>query len=371
MQKQGFKRHYVVPTAFPASVTFSREEFNLDLVLADQDAYNIFRMNVRNLDGGALQLKKRELGDQPFTAADLATCLASGKELFTGYQHDGPELACGICLRPFQPILIPFEGRDGQKGNGGNFLVLNAAKVADMQKSLLAALGEVEGKRVFGEVSKIAAETTAAIMGDVPIPSRAVVLPVCKNCRETRQKAGFRDFYHACSTVKELLPNVDKKIEIRQTVNAVSAALGGYKRREQHATSSGPAFNRHDRRDEREHKPRVDWHGAQLEANTADALTAAGYLNLTDAITAAENGKLLEQGIAHAGSIGPITFALKRAMESRQVVGNAKSASTLASRTAPGATPVIAKGKSRKTRTVDVPVDRTKRGGAVKLSDLR
>jgi len=70
-----------------------------------------------------------------------------------------------------------------------------------------------------------------------------------------------------------------KKIEVRQTVNAVSAALGGFHQRRpaQHAVSAGPANNRGNRnREQRERKPRVDWNGAQLEANTAEALNPAG-----------------------------------------------------------------------------------------------
>jgi len=368
------KRHFTVPTNFPASVTFQRDAVNVDLVLTDKDAYDAFRMNVRNLDGGALLAKRNELGGMPFTAADLAACLASGKELFTGYQQDGPEVACGICLRPFQPILVPYVDRDGKKGQGGNFLILNTVKISAMKDSLLAALGETEGSRVFGEIAKIASEVTISIMGDTPVPSRAVALPVCKGCREQRQKT-YRDFYHSRSTVKELLPTIDKKIEIRTTVNAVSEALGGFQRRDrqQHAVSSGPAFNRGrgDRRDEqRERKPRTDWHGAQLENNTADALTAAGY-TLANALEAAENGELIAKGIAHPGSVGPITFALKRASEGRQIVGNSRSAATLASRHAPGAMPVPTPTKKSKPKTVDITADRAKKGGAVKLSDLR
>ncbi len=68
---------------------------------------------------------------------------------------------------------------------------------------------------------------------------------------------------------------------------------------------------------------------------------------------AAESGELLEKGIAHEGSIVPITFALKRALESSTTVGEAHVASArpnAAARraSAPGARP------QRKSREVEV-----------------
>ncbi len=326
---------------------------------ADKATMQAFFSNLKGFDEGAF----RDIAAQAPTAEfnggtpvailnvdNLRSALRAGEELFTGFEPDGNPRDCGICGQEFQPVRIPFNHRDGSPGVGGNFATLKTEKLDEL-------IGK--GGDLAARVQTVSDAMTKEVMGNEPVPSRAKLLPVCKDCREMLQVPTF-----ALETAREGLLGADKKIGVVADRFAAAEVLG---RPPRHAVGSGPSNGRRfDNRNDRPQKPRVDWHGADLEEATAVALTAAGYSNLADALRAAENGDLLAKGVAHAGSIGPITFALKRAGESRTIVGEGRAVSARDIHEAPGAARPKARGKRR-----ELTAPATRSSGKVGLADLR
>jgi hypothetical protein len=365
------KKQYAVPTKYPAAVTFrtGNGEESVELMVVDQDSYAAFARNVGSLDAGKIMARKTS-NDAPFTADDFAKSLKDGAEFRGELANDGDATSCGLCLQTFQPKIIPYNNADGTKGEGGNHLILKTAQIA----GLVEKLGE-RGK----QVNDLANATTASIMGG-PSELKAIALPVCPSCRKARKDAGYMERFYSRASAAVMLPTVDQKIqeagkrrEIQDNAAAVSQALGGFRpnRPQQHATDSGPAFRRpgNNDRDRRPEKPKVDWHGVQLEVPTANAFKAA----VTDgkvgdsisAILALTEEQMCEMGLAHAGSVKAIRFVLNRGLEGRTVVGEAKSA-------APGARPQVGGKKPVKKggkRNIDVSPDRASRGGSVSLQN--
>ena len=289
---------------------------------ADAAAMTAFFSNLRRFDGGGFKVVASQApmgsfnGGSPVAilgVEDLRSALRAGETLFTGYEPDGDSRNCGICGVGFQPVRIPFVHKDGTPGMGGNFATLKTEKLAE----LIAKGGDLAAR-----VQSVSDAMTAEVMGDESIPGRAKLLPVCKECREMLQAPTF-----ALETAREGVLGADKRIGVVSDRHAAAEILG---RPQRHAVGAGPSdgrrfdnrrdfrggdrnFRDRDNRREREQKPHILWHGADLEEGTAAALDKAGYTNLADALRAAENGELMAKGIAHAGSIGPISFALKRA----------------------------------------------------------
>jgi len=337
------KKQYSIPTQYPAAVTFRTDATNsTELMVANQDAYAAFARNVGGLDAGKIMARK-SASNEPFTAEDFAQSLKEGATFRGELENDGPTCTCGLCLSEFQPKVIPYSNADGSKGEGGNFLILKTAQVA----ALVAKIGEL-GTRV----SDIANSTTASIMG-APAELKAVALPVCPKCRESRKRAGFMERFYSRKSAAEMLPTVDQKISVAANRSAISEALGGFQPNrgghERHAASSGAAFRRPGNNDRRPDKPKRSWHGAMLELATADAFEKSGLTSIADALALSEEA-MCERGLAHAGSVKAIRFVLGRASEGRTVVGSASPAAT-----APGAVPSKKKvtgGKRTKTITV-------------------
>ena len=319
----------------------------------DESAQSTFFQNLRKLDEGAFRVVASQAATGSFNGGspvailgveDLQSALKAGETLFTGFEPDGGSRNCGICGSGFQPVRIPFTHKDGNPGLGGNFATLKTEKLAE----LIGKGGDLAA-RVQGSSDAM----TAEVMGDEKVPSRAKAMPVCKDCRDL---LGVQTF--ALETLKAGLLGADQRIGVTADRYAAAAILGRPQRR---AVGAGPSdgrryndrqdFRGNGRDDRRPEKPRVDWYGASLEEATAQAMTAAGYANLSDALTAAENGELMSKGIAHAGSIGPITFALKRASDGRQIVGQAHGAVSAPRQQAvstPGASrPAAPRGKKR------------------------
>lgn len=342
---------------------------------ADKLAQAAFFQNLRKLDEGAL----REVASQAETGSfnggspvailgveDLRKALKAGEELFVSYEPDGDPRKCGICGLEFQPVRIPFTHGDGTPGVGGNFATLKTDKLAE----LIGKGGDL-ATRVQGSSDAM----TAEIMGDEQVPSRAKLLPVCKECRELLKVPTF-----ALETAREGLLGADKKIGVVSDRYAAAEILGRPQRQFGAGPSDGRRYDNHNRRDFRggrdrdqpERKPHsTAFHGADLEVETAERL-GKEYISLDEAIAAANSGDLMAKGIAHPGSIGPITFALKRASEGRTVVGEAKSAVSVRRQqfqTTGAGRPNKGRGGKRGSRELSAP--RTaKGGGRVGLAEL-
>ncbi|MBI2594714.1 MAG: hypothetical protein HYW38_00410, partial [Candidatus Colwellbacteria bacterium] len=330
-----------LPTVFPANLEFRGMNGTINLQSADEAAHKAFFANLKKIDEGTLRESVSQAGEV-FDVERLKTVLKTGETLFAGYELDGPQRDCGICGTTFQPVRIQFLHKDQTPGVGGNFATLKVETL----KELISKGGELAEL-----VKSLSDAMTTEVMGNEPVPSHAKLLPVCKECRGMLQdRFGVPTF--ALETAREGLLGANKRIGVVANRSAVAEILERYQRPTNRPVGSGPSNGRrYDRdprdygrngRDQREQRPRVNWFGASLEEPTAKALTAAGYSNLADALADAESGKLVDKGIAHPGSIGPITFVLKRASEGRQVVGQA--AAVVSSRQgivqeAPGAKP--------------------------------
>jgi hypothetical protein len=260
----------------------------------------------------------------------------------------------------FQPVVVPFVRKDGTPGMGGNLGSFKAEKFAELKAKM--------SPEAAARIQAAADATTAEVMGGDPLPAHARLLWLCKSCREKARVPTF-----CRETAKAGLLRASQAIGIRDDRDAAFAVLG---RPQRHAVGAGPSNGRRydnrgngRNRDDRPAKPRTDWHGVSLETATAAALVAAGYNNLADALRAAESGELLAKGIAHPGSVGTITFALKRASEGRTTVGQASGAISAARHAseAPGAARPKARGKKREFAAPAA----ASRGKGVGLADLR
>jgi hypothetical protein len=349
------RRHFQVPTRFPAAFSFENKGTGevTDLLIADAAAWAAICRNVGQLDPGKVMARKAELGGQPFSAEDFATSLKDGAELRGELADDGGQETCGFCLQVFQPKVIPWANREtGETGEGGNFLILKAAQIAALTKKLNDA-------GLAAKVSGIAAAATAAIMGGAEVPSLAVALPVCRDCREARKRAGFMERYYSRASAWEALPSVDIKIGVAVNRAAISEALGGRQFRPQRAVGGGvrPDDRRGYRNGQREEF--VNFDGASLLSKTVAALQAAGCSTAKAALNLLRNTSIAEleaRGIAHGGSHQAITRQLERAVgdtsNGRPVAGSASAV------VAPGA-PRPGSQSPRPTRPRQVTVSTT------------
>jgi len=348
------------------SFMFKKDGVEAFLKVSDEATLGLLKLNVGSVEPGAVALWKRNTPDQPVTADDVPSLLKTGTEMRQGYQPDGERCNCGICGVAFQPLVIPYLDREKVQHEGGNFLVVKAAILAELTKASEGrpALSADKAEKIMAT----AKATTASLMGTEPIPDSALALAVCKFCREARQKAGFRDRYFSRASARESLPDISGRIEVASNRREISNALGGY-RRPNTFKSAGPS--NHGRRDDgqrREQKPRFDWHGAKLEQGTITALTAANVTTIADALALTKD-QMFAAGVAHAGSIDAIQRELRRAANGGAVVAGARGASELSARRVPGAVPDGKKASAKKPKPVRVDVPRGS-GGAVKLASL-
>ncbi len=338
---------------------------------ATEEALKVFFGNLARFDEGAFKeavaqtTTRVSVGGNEcavLSVDDLAKAVKTGEKLFTGYPPDGPERDCGFCSKKFQPrILGNFQKADGVTFTGGN--------LGTFKRDVL--LGVIEALKTsnptLAERLVAAAETTTAeVTGEDAKPALTLIMPVCPDCRPN-----FYANFVALESAKAALTYAEEKIgaaterraeeaEEQGNRNAVLRAMSTVTGRtfqpRPRPTAGRPASDRpnghfnsnsHFNRDRREDRPeRVNWHGALLEPRTVTALEAAGYTTPSTALEALQNlpiGELEKKGICHAGSIAPISMALKRAMEGRQVVGEAKGDSVVPA----AAKSVVAPGTSR------------------------
>jgi len=229
---------------------------------ADEPVMASFFANLRKFDEGAFRAVASQVttgefnGGSPvaiLTMENLRSALKPGETLFTGFEPDGGPRECGICGQEFQPVRIPFTHRDGTPGVGGNFATLKTEKLAEL-------IGK--GGELAARVQASSDAMTAEVMGSEQVPSRAKLIPVCKDCREMLGVPTY-----ALETAREGLVGADKRIGVTADRYAAAEILG---RPQRHAVGAGPSSDgrRYDNRRgdfrEREQKPHVDFHGANL-----------------------------------------------------------------------------------------------------------
>jgi len=351
------------------SFMFKKDGVEAFLKVGDDATLGLLKLNVGNIEPGAVALWKRNTPDQPVTADDVPGLLKAGAEMRQGYAPDGEKTGCGICGGTFQPLVIPFIDREKVEHQGGNFLVVKSAVLAEMTKASTDGKPGLSAEKAE-KVMAAAKATTASLMGTEPIPDSALALAVCKFCREARQKVGFWDRYFSRASARESLPDISGRIEVASNRREISNALGGY-RRPNTFKSAGPS--NHGRRDDgqrREQKPRFDWHGAKLEQGTIAALTTANVTTIADALALTED-QMFAAGVAHAGSVSAIRRELTRAANGGAVMAGARGASELSARRVPGAVPDGKRDSAKKLKSVRVDVPRGTTGGAVKLASLQ
>lgn len=373
INRQYQKRRYETPKNFPTAKTFRLGDGkSIDIWIADLEAFNAFRRNVGSLDPGKVIIRNEELDKTPFTAKDFEQSLKDGMEFRGELADDGDPRVCGRCLQDFHPKVIPWFNRDtGEKGEGGNFLILKKAQIDDL-------MGKLKSRPELAEKVKAIAETTTSfIMGGTEVLSRAVALPVCKACRDSRRDEGYVEKSFSLATAREALPLIEQKIEqafrvgeIQRDAAEISAALGG--RRQFHRPVDGGVRSerndnsgRYNQRDNRgggrqferreDTRPRRQWPGsggAELLVETANALDQHGYTSLEDALVAAKSGKLLEQGIVPSPkALAAVEGFLYHASQNQQTVGGEQP-----SVIAPGAgRPQTRRTKPTQPRTVTIP----------------
>jgi hypothetical protein len=334
---------------------------------ADEATMKAFFSSLKKLDEGSFQAVAAQAPTGEFNGGspvailsvnDLRSALRTGETLFTGFEPDGVQRECGVCGIGFQPVRIPFVHKDGTPGIGGNFATLKTEKLAEL-------IGK--GGDLAARVQASSDAMTAEVMGDEPVPSRAKLLAVCKDCREMLGVPTF-----ALETAREGLLGAAKRIGVVADRFAAAEILGRSQRGGHgHAVGFGPSDSRRfDRnRGDRPEKPRTDWHGASLEEPTATAFTAAGYTSV-EAVLALTEDQMIDAGLAHAGSVKAIRFALQKATEGRQVVGDARGAVSAQQAAAPGARrPKTTGGKKREFTAPAAP--RGGNRGGIGLANLR
>lgn len=387
---------------------------------ADEAAQAAFFQNLRKLDEGGLkevagQAQARSFnGGSPVAilgVEDLRRALKVGEELFTGLPEDGPARNCGLCSEQFQPHKRNSFERDNGAATfvGGDigivkkdvlvqFVALLRKEYAEKLKQFEDAMTKWQASQPTGDtppaggrfldltastkptppvdpaevINRIASsvETTMAeVIGDAKPPELAVALPLGFRCGcQGRMRDACAVTLVAQESVLAALAYADQRIGTamdRGKTASMLEVLGARPQRYSAGPSDGRRFdnrrgNGYDR-GRREQKPQRDWHGASLEVPTADAFDRAGLTSLQQALEILDSTPLAEleaKGLAHAGSIGPIKFALKRASEGRQMVGEAHGAVSArrAQFNAPGAgRPVGGKRGRGKTREFNAP----------------
>lgn len=390
----------------------------------DEATMAAFFQNIRKLDEGNLRAAAAQAplgsfnGGSPvaiFSIESLRSALKPGETLFTGLETDGPERQCALCGEQFQPHkrsafqrdegAVTFVGGDVailKKDVLLNFVASLQNDYATKKATFDAAMTEWQAKQPAGSlpagkfldlsaasrptapvdptpmIQRIVASveaTMAEVIGDGKPPELTVAAPVGFKCGcQDGLKDRIRVTFVALESVPAALDYVDKVIGTnadRYVTVQLLDGIGGGRRPQRHAVGSGPGPSDGRRRDQRPEKPHRDWHGADLEVATADALDVAGYTGIAAALAGAENGELLAKGIVHAGSIGPVTFALRRASEGRQVMGEARSSARRQQLEAGAGRPGGDKkprGRRREITAPDAPPRRSV--GKVGLADL-
>lgn len=303
---------------------------------------------------------------------DLRKALKPDEELWTGFPEDGQEEGCGLCGNEYQPHERSTFERDNGKISftGGDFAIVRKdvlqefaaelnkvfAESSEKYKADLAVWKPAEGSGRFLDLSATIkpeppvdpTEVINRIVSSVEktmaelfpkgskAPELAVALPLGYKCGcQGRMRNACHATFVARKSVLDALAFADMRIGAAADRNQTADILEnlGALRSPQHTVGAGPSDGRRfdnrrnfrggHNRDQREPKPHRDWHGADLEVDTADNLDKFGYTSPSDALAAANNGELIRQGIAHPGSIKYIKLALERASKGRTVVGEA------------------------------------------------